>query len=69
MTITVNFDENCAECGKPGTMNEDFCDALRAVSGGFCLKCVAKILSEKPMKSSEGQAAARRIEMRLGKRQ
>ena len=52
MNITINVDMNtkCAECGKPG-----------ATGSGICLRCAAKAIDSKPMKSAQGKAVQRRL--------
>lgn len=50
LTITVNVDKKCAECGKGG-----------AVDNGICLGCTSKAISGKPMKSPVGRAVAARF--------
>ena len=54
-TLTINFDIRCAECGKAG-----------ATPSGICLKCVNKALSDRPMKSKQGQVVQERYRKILG---
>jgi hypothetical protein len=35
-TFTVDYDQNCRQCGKPG-----------AVNGGVCMACLAKALKKR----------------------
>jgi hypothetical protein len=50
MTITINMDKKCVECGKGG-----------AADSGICLGCTTKALQGKPMKSPTGRAVAQRF--------
>ncbi len=50
VTITVNMDKKCVECGKGG-----------AVDSGICLGCTTKALKGRLMKSPAGQAVAARF--------
>ena len=50
VTITVDMDKRCAECGKGG-----------AVPSGLCLACTTKALKGKPMRSQAGKAVAKRF--------
>lgn len=49
VTITIDMDKKCAECGKGG-----------AVPSGICMKCTTKAISNKPMKSWQGRAVQKR---------
>lgn len=53
MTLTINIDLNkkCAECGKGG-----------ALDNGLCLGCTTKAISRKKMKSAQGAAVAARFD-------
>jgi hypothetical protein len=50
MTINVDLDSKCAECGKGGSC-----------ANGLCLGCTAKALAGKPMKSKVGKAVQDKI--------
>jgi len=50
LTITVDMDKKCAECGKGG-----------AVASGLCLNCTSKVIEGKPMKSAIGRAVQARF--------
>jgi uncharacterized membrane protein YvbJ len=50
LTITINMDKKCAECGKGG-----------AVDSGICIGCTSKALSGRVMKSPTGKAVQRRF--------
>lgn len=50
LTINVDLDKKCVECGKGGA-----CDS------GICLGCISKALHGKPMKSPTGKAVALRF--------
>lgn len=52
MTVTINIDmdRKCAECGKGG-----------AVDSGICLKCTTKAFGATRMKSETGRAVQDRI--------
>lgn len=50
VTITINMDQKCAECGKPGVLPNQ-----------VCLKCFMKAMDQKPMKSSQGQALLKKL--------
>ena len=50
MTITIDMNKKCAECGKPG-----------ASGSGICMKCACKAMKPVPvMKSSQGKDLQRR---------
>jgi len=53
ITITIDMDKKCAECGKGG-----------AVASGICIKCTTKAITGKPMKSRQGQEVQKRIQER-----
>ena len=53
ITITLDSDKKCAECGKGF-----------AAPSGLCMRCTGKAVSGKPMLSSTAQAVQRRA---LGK--
>ena len=56
LTINVDLNKKCAECGKGG-----------AVDNGICLKCTSNAISgKKPMKSAQGKAVADRF-IQLGR--
>ena len=50
VTVTINMDRKCAECGKPG-----------AAGSGICIRCVMKCMSERPLKSDEARSVRRRL--------
>jgi hypothetical protein len=50
VTITIDMDKKCVECGKGG-----------AVPSGICMKCTTKAISGKPMKSAIGRAVQKRF--------
>lgn len=50
--VELKYDRKCAECGKP-----------YAAGNGLCLKCSAKALGKKPLKSAHGRA----VQIRYGK--
>ena len=50
VTLTIDMDKRCAECGKPG-----------ATGSGICLPCATKAMSGKAMRSLAGQAVQRRF--------
>lgn len=50
VTINIDMDKKCAECGKGG-----------ATGSGICLKCASNAIIGKPMKSRQGQAVASRM--------
>jgi len=50
VTLTIDMDKRCAECGKPGAMN-----------GGLCLRCATAAMSGKAMRSPAGRAVQRRF--------
>ena len=50
LTINVNMDKKCVECGKGG-----------AVDSGICLGCTTKALRDKPMRSAAGRAVQARF--------
>lgn len=50
VTITIDMDKKCAECGKGG-----------AVPSGICLRCTTKAMKGKTMRSWQGRAVARRF--------
>jgi hypothetical protein len=49
LTVTIDMDRKCAECGKGG-----------AVDSGICMRCTLKAAQVKPMKSPEGKAVQKR---------
>jgi hypothetical protein len=49
MTITIDGDKKCGECGKGG-----------ATPCGLCLGCATKAIGDEPMKSAVGQAVRER---------
>ena len=51
LTITVDMDKRCLECGKGG-----------AVDSGICLSCITKAIKGRPMKSARGRAVQERIQ-------
>ena len=50
VTLTIDMDKRCAECGKPG-----------ATGSGICLPCATKAMSGKAMRSPAGKAVQRRF--------
>jgi hypothetical protein len=50
VTLTIDTDKRCAECGKPG-----------ATGSGICLVCATKAIEGKPMRSPEGRSVQRRF--------
>ena len=50
LTIKIDMDKKCVECGKGG-----------AVDSGICLGCTSRALSGKPMKSPAGRMVALRF--------
>jgi len=50
VTLTINMDKKCAECGKPGAANS-----------GICMRCATKAISGKTMKSPQGRAVQQRM--------
>jgi hypothetical protein len=46
VTITINMDEKCLECGSKGV----------TPPSGLCFKCITRAMSKKPMKSKAGKA-------------
>ena len=50
LTVNIDMGTRCAECGKAG-----------ATDNGICLKCVARAMQGKPMKSRQGQILAQRM--------
>lgn len=50
LTINVDLNKKCVECGKGG-----------AVDSGICLACTSKALSGKAMKSPAGRGVAMRF--------
>lgn len=50
VTITIDMNNKCAECKKPG-----------AAPSGICLNCTVKAFRGKPMKSQIGYAVQSRI--------
>lgn len=62
VTIRIDMDRKCAECGKGG-----------AADSGICLKCATKAMGDKPLKSGTAKAvrarfrsSARRFTDRVG---
>jgi hypothetical protein len=51
LTINIDMDRKCAECGKGG-----------AADSGLCLTCASKTLADKPMRSAIGRAVQRRTQ-------
>lgn len=50
VTIEVNLNKHCQECGEPG-----------ATQNGLCLGCIANAIGGKRMKSAVGRAVAFRV--------
>lgn len=50
LTITIDLDKKCVECGKGG-----------AAQSGICLGCTTKMIQGKPMKSEIGRAMQQRF--------
>jgi len=50
VTITIDMDKACAECGNGG-----------AADNGLCLKCTGRAFRDAPMKSRIGRAVQKRI--------
>ena len=50
LTLTIDMDKRCAECGKPG-----------ATGSGICLACATKAISGQAMRSARGKEVARRV--------
>ncbi len=56
MTVTIDMDKRCAECGKGG-----------ATDSGICMKCASNALRGKKMKSAAGKVVQDRLlAIRLG---
>ena len=53
MTIVIDMDKKCVECGHGG-----------AVASGICLKCTLKAMNNKKMKSSAGRAVQLRFKQK-----
>lgn len=53
-TITIDMDKKCAECGKPG-----------AVDNGLCMNCTTRALEGQTMRSVRGKAVQASILERL----
>lgn len=50
VTLTINMDSKCAECGKPG-----------ATPSGICMKCAAQAMKAGAvMRSTQGKAVQKR---------
>lgn len=45
VTVTIDMDKRCAECGKNG-----------ATGSGLCLRCATKAMGKEPMRSARGRA-------------
>jgi len=56
ISITINMDKTCAECGQKG-----------AVPSGLCLSCTTKAMQNRAMRSEAGKLVAERFQKRFGK--
>jgi hypothetical protein len=51
MTVVIDMDKRCDECGKGG-----------ALESGICIRCASKALKPKPMKSARGRMVQARYQ-------
>jgi hypothetical protein len=50
LTININYNAKCVECGKKG-----------ATPSGLCLACATKVIFGQPMKTEQGRNMQRRF--------